>query len=163
MKAQANDDERRTEKRLLSAHARSWAVYELIRPERLTTGSCRRGAVLLAEGQIALIQEVIAFMRISAAEAETCPNIARIWYHLGFDASVRLAADAIAESDMPADLAAAIPAAKRFVELDLHPLALERMFGGDLAQLRLRIEPSVDDAVEGLVRQGLTRSAALRA
>jgi AcrR family transcriptional regulator len=109
----------------------------------------------VAMGQSALTRDVIAIMRISAAEAETFPNVARMGYSLGFDASVSHAAEAIAGSDLPADLAAAIPAAKRFVELALHPLELQGMFGGDLAQLRLRIESSVDDAIDVLVRNGL--------
>jgi AcrR family transcriptional regulator len=109
----------------------------------------------VAMGQTALTRDVIAIMRISAAEAETFPDIAAMGYRLGFDASVSLAAQAIAGSDVLADLPAAIPAAKRFVELALHPLELQGMFGGDLEQLRLRIEPSVDDAIDILVRNGL--------
>jgi AefR-like transcriptional repressor, C-terminal domain len=103
----------------------------------------------------ALTRDVIAIMRISAAETETFPNVARMGYSLGFDASVRHAAEAIAGSDLPADTAAAIPAARRFVKLALHPLELQGMFGGDLAQLRMRIEPSVDDAIDVLVRSRL--------
>lgn len=109
----------------------------------------------IAMGQSALTRDVIAIMRISAAEAETFPTIARMGYHLGFDASVAHAAKAIAGSDLPADITAAIPAARRFVELALHPLELQGMFGADLAQLRLRIEPSVDEAIDVLVRSGL--------
>jgi hypothetical protein len=103
----------------------------------------------------ALTRDVIAIPRISAAETETFPNVARMGYSLGFDASVRHAAEAIAGSDLPADTAAAIPAARRFVKLALHPLELQGMFGGDLAQLRMRIEPSVDDAIDVLVRSRL--------
>ena len=106
----------------------------------------------IAMGQSALTREVIAIMRISAAEAETFPNVARMGYHLGFDASVSHAAKAIAGSDLPADIAAAIPAASRFVELALHPLELQGMFGADLEQLRLRIAPSVEEAIDVLVR-----------
>lgn len=109
----------------------------------------------IAMGQSALTRDVIAIMRISAAEAETFPNIARMGYSLGFDASVTHAAKAIAGSDLPADVAAATPAAKRFVELALHPLELQGMFGVDLEQLRQRIEPSVNEAIDVLVRTGL--------
>lgn len=109
----------------------------------------------IAMGQSALTRDVIAIMRISAAEAETFPNIARMGYSLGFDATVAHAAKAIAGSDLPADVAAAIPAARRFVELALHPLELQGMFGADLEHLRLRIEPSVDEAIDVLVRTGL--------
>ena len=109
----------------------------------------------IAMGQSALTRDVIAIMRISAAEAETFPNIARMGYSLGFDASVAHAARAIAGSDMPADVAAAIPAARRFVELALHPLELQGMFGVDLEKLRLRIESSVTEAIDVLVRTGL--------
>ncbi len=109
----------------------------------------------IAMGQSALTRDVIAIMRVSAAEAETFPNIARMGYSLGFDASVTHAAKAIAGSDLPADVAAAIPAASRFVELALHPLELQGMFGVDLAHLRQRIEPCVDEAIEVLVRSGL--------
>ena len=112
----------------------------------------------IAMGQSALTRDVIAIMRISAAEAETFPNIARMGYRLGFDASVNYAAKAIAGSDLPADIAAANPAARRFVELALHPLEFQGMFGADLAQLRVRIEPSVDEAIDVLVRNGLLDS-----
>ena len=117
--------------------------------------SQRLREVGIAMGRSALTRDVIAIMRISAAEAETFPNIARMGYHLGFDDAVSRAAKAIAGSDLPADLAAATPAAKRFVELALHPLELQGMFGGDLEQLRVRIEPSVDDAIDILIRHGL--------
>ncbi len=53
------------------------------------------------------------------------------------------------------DVEAAIPAATRFVELALHPLELQGMFGVDLEHLRLRIEPSVSEAIDVLVRTGL--------
>jgi AcrR family transcriptional regulator len=108
----------------------------------------------IAMARTALTRDVIAIMRISAAEAETFPEVARMGYRLGFDASVSLAAKAIAGNDLTEDLATAIPAAERFVELALHPLELQGMFGGDLEQLRLRIEPSVDDAIEVLLRNG---------
>ncbi len=117
--------------------------------------SQRLREVGIAMGRSALTRDVIAIMRISAAEAETFPNIARMGYHLGFDAAVGLAAKAIAGSDLPSDLDAATPAATRFAELALHPLELQAMFGGDLDQLRARIEPSVDDAIDILTRQGL--------
>ena len=109
----------------------------------------------IAMGRSALTRDVIAIMRISAAEAETFPNIARMGYSLGFDASVAHAARAIAGSDLPADVATALPAARRFVELALHPLELQGMFGVDLEELRLRIEPCVDEAIDVLVRTGL--------
>ena len=113
----------------------------------------------IALGRSALSRDVIAIMRISAAEAETFPNIARMGYRLGFDSSVDYAAKAIAGSDRPADLAAAWPAASRFVEVALHPLELQGMFGVDLDVLRTRIVPSVDDAIAILVRTGLLDSA----
>ena len=109
----------------------------------------------IAMGRSALTREVIAIMRISAAEAETFPNVAQMGYGLGFDASVTHAAKAIAGNDLPADITAAIPAARRFVELALHPLELQAMFGVDLEHLRLRIEPSVDEAIDVLVQTGL--------
>ena len=115
----------------------------------------RLRAAGIAMGQSALTRDVIAIMRISAAEAETFPNIARMGYRLGFDASVDYAARAIAGSDKPADLAAALPAATRFVEVALHPLELQGMFGVDLDVLRTRIVPSVDEAIEILVKTGL--------
>lgn len=115
----------------------------------------RLRAAGIAMGQSALTRDVIAIMRVSAAEAETFPGIARMGYRLGFDASVDHAARAIAGGDQPADVAAALPAATRFVELALHPLELQGMFGVDLAQLRLRIEPSVNEAIDVLVRTGL--------
>lgn len=131
------------------------AVNRLQDVPRGGTKSERLREAGIAMGQSALSREVIAIMRISAAEAETFPNIARMGYSLGFDASVTHAAKAIAGSELPADVAAAIAAATRFVELALHPLELQGMFGVDLAQLHLRIEPSVDEAIDMLVRTGL--------
>lgn len=116
-------------------------------------GRLRQAGVDL--GRSALSRDVIAIMRISAAEAETFPNVARMGYSLGFDASVTHAAKAIAGGDLPMDVEAAIPAATRFVELALHPLELQGMFGVDLEKLRSRIEPSVDEAIDVLVRTGL--------
>jgi AcrR family transcriptional regulator len=131
------------------------AVSRLIeRPSGVTARQRLREAGV-AMGESALTRDVIAIMRISAAEAETFPNVARMGYRLGFDASVSRAAEAIAGSDLPANVVAAIPAATRFVELALHPLELQGMFGGDLAQLRLRIERCVDDAIDVLIRNGL--------
>ena len=119
------------------------------------TTSQRLREVGIAMGRSALTRDVMAIMRISAAEAETFPNIARMGYHLGFDASVGRVAKAIAGTALPRDLDAATPAATRFVELALHPLELQGMFGGDLEQLRMRIERSVDDAIEILIQHGL--------
>jgi hypothetical protein len=48
-----------------------------------------------------------------------------------------------------------LPAATRFVELALHPLELQGMFGVDLDLLRTRIMPSVDEAIGILVATGL--------
>lgn len=115
----------------------------------------RLRAAGIAMGQSALTRDVIAIMRVSAAEAETFPGIARMGYRLGFDASVDYAARAIAGSDQPADVYAALPAATRFVEVALHPLELQGMFGVDLDLLRTRIVPSVDDAIRILVATGL--------
>jgi AcrR family transcriptional regulator len=115
----------------------------------------RLRAAGIAMGQSALTRDVIAIMRVSAAEAETFPGIARMGYRLGFDASVDHAARAIAGGDQPADVAAALPAATRFVEVALHPLELQGMFGVDLEQLRQRIEPSVNEAIDVLVQTGL--------
>ena len=125
-----------------------------VAPSGGTARQCLR-EVGITMGQSALTRDVIAIMRISAAEAETFPNVARMGYSLGFDASVSHAAKAIAGCDLPADVAAALPAARRFVELALHPLELQGMFGVDLEHLRLRIEPSVDEAIDVLVRTGL--------
>ena len=111
----------------------------------------RLRAAGIAMGHSALSRDVIAIMRISAAEAETFPNIARMGYRLGFDASVDYAARAIAGSGKPADIAAAVPAATRFVEVALHPLELQGMFGVDLDLLRTRIDPSVEEAIGLLV------------
>lgn len=119
------------------------------------TKVARLRAAGIAMGQSALTRDVIAIMRVSAAEAETFPGIARMGYRLGFDASVDHAARAIAGGDQPADVAAALPAATRFVELALHPLELQGMFGVDLDLLRTRIMPSVDEAIGILVATGL--------
>jgi len=109
----------------------------------------------IAMGRRALTREVMAIMRISAAEAENFPNIAREGYRVGFDASVEQAARAISGSTEADDVSAATVAATRFVELALHPLELQGMFGVDLKILRPRIEQSVDDAIAMLLNTGL--------
>lgn len=130
------------------------AVNSLQDVPRSGTESERLREAGIAMGRSALSRNVIAIMRISAAEAETFPNIARMGYRLGFDASVDYAARAISGSEQPADIVTALPAAARFVELALHPLELQGMFGVDLEALRTRIVPSVDDAIEILTRTG---------
>lgn len=109
----------------------------------------RRAGV--AMGKSALTRDVMAIMRISAAEAESFPSVARDGYRVGFDASVAQAARAIAGSDDADAIAMATQAATRFVELALHPLELQGMYGVSLDILRPRIEASVDDAIDLLV------------
>lgn len=106
-------------------------------------------------GEISLVDDVIAIMRMSAAEAESFPDVARIGYQIGFDAAVRQAARAIAASDDALALDVAMPVATRFIELSLHPLALQAMFGIGLDLLQPRIAQSVDDAIMVLHASGL--------
>jgi hypothetical protein len=90
---------------------------------------------------------------MSAAEAETLPEISQVGYRVGFGALVEQAALAIVGVGEPD--AAAIAAAEHAVELALHPHELQGMFGVDIAILCSRIELSVDDAIEMLVSRGM--------
>ncbi|MDX3911517.1 MAG: TetR/AcrR family transcriptional regulator [Sphingobium sp.] len=131
------------------------AVRQLHVKARQSTPEARLRHVGVAMLKNALTREVMAIMRISAAEAENFPTVARAGYRVGFDACVEQAAHAIAGSVGADAVAAALPAATRFVELALHPLELQGMFGVDLAVLRPRIEQSVDDAIAMLAATGL--------
>ena len=131
------------------------AVGQIVVKARQSTASARLRHTGIAMGHSALTREVVAIMRISAAEAESFPEIARLGYRIGFDASVEQAARAIAGSDEDAAMIAATPAATRFVELALHPLELQGMFGVDLSILRPRIEESVEHAIAMLSALGM--------
>lgn len=123
------------------------ATAQFGKPSDAATASDRLRETGLRMGAVVLQRPVVAIMRVSAAEAESYPDIASIGYRLGFDASIRMAARAIAGSDDAAALERALPAATLFVELALHPLELQGIYGIDLDTLRCRVPAAVDDAI----------------
>ena len=81
--------------------------------------------------QKSLVTEVIALMRVTAAEADRFPDLAREGYRVGFGGIVDFVADTIAADRSEKAVAAATSTATRFLELALHPLQLKAMFGAD--------------------------------
>ena len=85
-----------------------------------------------------LTTDGIALMRVTCAEADALPDVARLGFRVGFTECVRVIATAIAATDHTAAVTAATPLATRFVELALHPLYMHALFGADLDRLRHR-------------------------
>lgn len=93
-----------------------------------------------------LLPRCAALMRITAAEAETMPDLARSAYQVSFDGTVQRLIEVLEGELSPADhdLAAI---ARRFVELALQPLSFQAAFGGDLAKLLDRSADDIEDAI----------------
>ncbi|WP_156520155.1 TetR/AcrR family transcriptional regulator [Rhodococcus sp. EPR-157] len=92
---------------------------------------------------ITLTKDSIALMRVTSADAETFPGLAQEGFRIGFSECARYIAHALADDDSDAALAAVSEAARRFVELALHPLYMHAFFGADLAGLRARARIAV--------------------
>jgi endonuclease III len=111
-----------------------------------------------------LTPESIALMRVTSAEADAFPEVARQGFRIGFDACVRCIAEclAVTASDgaeaslLPEKIATVTPMAARFVEMALHPLYMHAFFGADLAHLRHRAVRDVAAVAEILLATELS-------
>lgn len=91
-----------------------------------------------ALAQATLTPYGISIMRITLAEADRLPEIAREGFRLGFGACVQSMADGILKAGHPLDADRALEMGTRFVELALHPLYFHAFFGDDLQTLNER-------------------------
>ena len=136
-----------------------WSVVRAVDtvgfPVEAATASGRLRQMGIRMAEVALTPEVLGIMRMSAAEAVSSPAIADLGYRIGFGAAVERAARAIAGTDDQDDIKGARAAASIFVELGLHPLELQGMFGISLDVLRPRIEEFVDGAIATLLARQL--------
>jgi AcrR family transcriptional regulator len=96
-----------------------------------------------ALAQATLTPYVISIMRITLAETERFPEIAKEAFRLGFGACVQSIADALSEGEEPMSASRALDLGKRFVELALHPLYFHAFFGDDLQSLNERVAADV--------------------
>ncbi len=90
----------------------------------------------------------VAFMRITAAEADNFPDLALMAYQVSFDGSVAYVLKGLGAAKLAAADPALIKLAQRFVELAVQPLSFQAAFGIDPAQLRMRSLQCVHDAIE---------------
>lgn len=86
---------------------------------------------------------VVSIMRITLAETDRFPEIAKEAFRLGFGACVQSIADALLKADQPLSADLALVVGKRFVELALHPLYFHAFFGDDLETLNQRVSKDV--------------------
>ncbi|RYF52170.1 MAG: TetR/AcrR family transcriptional regulator [Cytophagaceae bacterium] len=96
-----------------------------------------------ALGQATLTPYVISIMRITLAETDRFPEIAKEAFRLGFGACVQSIAAALSDCDEPMEVERALGVGKRFVELALHPLYFHAFFGDNLEDLNDRISGDV--------------------
>ncbi|NQX03325.1 TetR/AcrR family transcriptional regulator [Rathayibacter sp. VKM Ac-2856] len=118
------------------------------------SGVALRERVITAGNEVAdltLTPESIALMRATSAESETFPDVAREGFRLGFENCARHVARALADDATEGAVDAAMPLAKRFVELALHPLYMHAFFGTDLAELRERSRACVIEVTDHLL------------
>ena len=90
----------------------------------------------------------VAFMRITAAEADNFPNLALMAYQVSFDGSVSYVLKGLGAANLDAADPGLITLAQRFVEVAVQPLSFQAAFGVDVALLRLRASQCAHDAVE---------------
>ena len=90
----------------------------------------------------------VAFMRITAAEADNFPDLALTAYQVSFDGAVSYVLNGLGAANLDATDPGLITLAQRFVELAVQPLSFQAAFGVDPAQLRLRSSQCVKDAIE---------------
>lgn len=103
-------------------------------------------------GQATLTPYVVSIMRITLAETDRFPEIAKEAFRLGFGACVQSIAAALSNGDDPMDAERAMGLGKRFVELALHPLYFHAFFGDDLGGLNDRISGDVAQVARMLSR-----------
>ena len=90
----------------------------------------------------------VAFMRITAAEADNFPDLALTAYQDSFDGAVAYVLMGIGETDLGAVSPGLTALAQRFVEVTVQPVSFQAAFGVDASLLRPRASVCVHDAVE---------------
>lgn len=93
-----------------------------------------------------LVPRCAALMRITAAEAETMPDLARSAYQISFEGSLHRV-KAVLDDDPSFKERDTTEIATRFIEIALQPLSFQAAFGGDLALLRSRSANDIEDAL----------------
>jgi AcrR family transcriptional regulator len=99
--------------------------------ERLT-----RAGIALAD--LTLTTDSIALMKVTSAESETFPELAKEGFRIGFGECARSIAECLVEITTLDTVEDAQKMGERFVELALHPLYMHAFFGEDLPALRER-------------------------
>ena len=97
----------------------------------------------------------VALMRITAGEAESFPDLARLAYEVSFEGSVRAVADALGLGGSDAERGEARRAAESFVEVGLQPLSFQVMFGWNGEEGEARVRRDVEGAIALLSATGL--------
>lgn len=90
----------------------------------------------------------VAFMRITAAEADNFPDLALTAYQVSFDGAVLYVLKGLGAANLAAVGPELTALAQRFVEVAVQPLSFQAAFGVDTVLLRLRASACVRDAVE---------------
>ena len=90
----------------------------------------------------------VAFMRITAAEADNFPDLALTAYQVSFDGAVLYVLKGLGAANLAAAGPGLTALAQRFVEVAVQPLSFQAAFGVDAALLRQRASACVRDAVE---------------
>ena len=90
----------------------------------------------------------VAFMRITAAEADNFPDLAMTAYQVSFDGAVLYVLRGLGVGNLTATTQELVTLVQRFVEVAVQPLSFQAAFGVDTALLRLRSSQCVHDAVE---------------
>jgi AcrR family transcriptional regulator len=90
----------------------------------------------------------VAFMRITAAEADNFPDLALTAYQVSFDSTVLYVLKGLGVDNLNSTSQELIRLAQRFVEVAVQPLSFQAAFGVDATLLRLRSSQCVHDAVE---------------
>lgn len=111
-----------------------------------------------ALAQATLTPYVVSIMRITLAETDRFPEIAKEAFRLGFGACVQSIADALTNGEEPLNAQLALEVGRRFVELALHPLYFHAFFGDDLGILNERISKDVAQ-VAGMLSKEFNQSA----
>lgn len=104
--------------------------------------------------QVTLTDAVIAVMRITLAETERYPELAKYGITAGFGACVDCIVRALTMPPSVATVHSANLIARRFVEMSLHPLYFHAFFGTDLTVLRARISGDVAQVARLLAPEG---------
>lgn len=97
--------------------------------------------------QAYLVPRCVALIRITAAEAASFPDLARMAYDFSMAGSARYVAEAIADGGTDEAIETAMPMAQRFVEVALHSIAFRAIFGADPAALLATSSRDIDDAI----------------